>query len=159
MEKYKENLEEFIYNIKNKTISKNETIIGELNSQIISFLESKSININTKYIYINVRAYKHIMRDFKKKLGKAIPDEVANSMYKSLHSPYKIIFDSRKRHCNLIYIDNNSKILFKIVVKPNYKSKLGNINSVVTAGIIDKSSLKDKYYEDITEYGWELNPR
>jgi len=31
MEKYKESLEKFIYNIQNRTISENEVIVGELN--------------------------------------------------------------------------------------------------------------------------------
>ena len=159
MEKYKESLEQFIYNIQNRTISENEIIVGELNSQVISFLESKSITVTTKYIYLSVRAYKHILRDFKKKLGKAVPNEVVNDMYKTLYSPYKIFFDTQKTHCNLIYVDTNNKLLFKIVVQPNYTSKLGTINSIITAGIIDKSSLNDKYYEEITKYGWESNPR
>ena len=159
MEKYKESLEKFIYNIQNRTISENEVIVGELNSQVISFLESKSITVTTKYIYLSVRAYKHILRDFKKKLGKAVPNEVVNDMYKTLYSPYKIFFDTQKKHCNLIYVDTNNKLLFKIVIQPNYTSKLGTINSIITAGIIDKSSLNDKYYEEITEHGWESNPR
>ena len=66
MEKYKENLEEFIANIQNKTITKNEVIVGELSSKVVLFLESKSIEVSSKYIYLSVKAYKHILRDFKK---------------------------------------------------------------------------------------------
>jgi len=159
MEKYKENLEEFIANIQNQTITKNEIIVGELSSEVILFLKSKSIEVSSKYIYLSVRAYKHIIRDFKKKLGKAIPDEVIKEMYKSLHSPHKVIFDTQKKHCNLIYIDSSYELLFKIVVQPNYSSKLGSINTIVTAGIIYEETLKSKYYEVITEHGWESNPR
>ena len=159
MEKYKNNLEEFITNIQNKTISKNEVIIGELSNQVVLFLKSKSIVVSTQYIYLSVRAYKHILRDFKKKLGKSIPYEVMEGIYKNLHSPYKILFDTQKKHCNLIYVDSNSELLFKIVVQPNYSSKLGNINAIVTAGIIYEDTLKSRYYEEITEHGWESNPR
>ncbi len=159
MEKYKKNLEEFISNIQNQTITKNEIIVGELSSEVIFFLKSKSIEVSSKYIYLTVRAYKHILRDFKKKLGKAIPDERIKEIYKSLHSPHKIIFDNQKKHCNLIYIDSNYKLLFKIVVQPNYSSKFGSINTVITAGIIYEDTLKSKYYEVITEHGWESNPR
>ncbi len=159
MEKYKENLEEFIANIQNRTITKNEVIVGELSSKVVLFLESKSIEVSSKYIYLSVKAYKHILRDFKKKLGKAIPDEVIKEIYKSLDSPHKVIFDTQKKHCNLIYIDSNYELLFKIVVQPNYSSKLGSINTIVTAGIIYEDTLKSKYYEVITEHGWESNPR
>ena len=80
-------------------------------------------------------------------------------MYKSLHSPHKVIFDTQKKHCNLIYIDSSYELLFKIVVQPNYSSKLGSINTIVIAGIIYEETLKSKYYEVITEHGWESNPR
>ena len=119
MEKYKNNLEEFISNIQNNTISKNEVIVGKLSKQVLIFLESKSIIVSTEYIYLSVRSYKHILRDFKKKLGKAIPYEVMKGIYKSLDSPYKIFFDSEKNHCNLIYIDSENELLFKIVIQPN----------------------------------------
>ena len=159
MEKYKNNLEEFIANIQNQNITKNEVIVGELSREVVVFLKSKSIEVSSRYIYLNVRAYRHIIRDFKKKLGKAIPDEAIKEMYKSLNSPHKVIFDAQKKHCNLIYIDSNYELLFKIVVQPNYSSKLGSINAIVTAGIIYEDTLKSKYYEIITEHGWESNPR
>ena len=46
MEKYKNNLEELITNIQNNTISKNEVIVGELSSQVMLFLKSKSIVVS-----------------------------------------------------------------------------------------------------------------
>jgi len=149
MEKYKNNLEEFISNIQRNTIVKNEVIVGELSNQVVLFLKSKSIIISTPYIYLSVRAYKHIFRDFKKKLGKAVPYKVMNGIYKSLYSPHKIFFDTQKKHCNLIYIDSSNELLFKIVIQPNYSSKLGNINTIVTAGIVYEDTLKSKYYEEI----------
>jgi len=37
----------------------------------------------------------------------------------------------------------------KIVIQPNYSSKLGNINAIITAGIVYEDTLKSKYYEEI----------
>jgi len=57
-----------------------------------------------------------------------------------------LIFNS---NCNLIYVDSSNELLFKIVIQPNYSSKLGNINAIVTAGIVYEDTLKSKYYEEI----------
>ena len=159
MQGLKNNLEEFISNIESSTISKNEIVIGFLSHEIIKFLASVSISVNTKEIYLSVKAYKHIQRDFKKRLKKSVPKEVMLNLYRSFELPYKIFFDSEKKHCNLIYVDRENELLFKVVVQPNYSSKKGNINMVITAGIIDESALKSKFYKEITEHGWELNPR
>ena len=118
-----------------------------------------TIIVETKEIYLSVKAYKHIQRDFKKRLKKSVSKEVMLNLYRSFEMPYKIFFDSEKKHCNLIYVDRENELLFKVVVQPNYSSKKGNINMVITAGIIDESALKSKFYKEITEHGWELNPR
>ena len=159
MQDLKNNLEEFIADIENSTISKNEIIIGFLSHKVIEFLASVSIVVKTKEIYLSVKAYKHIQRDFKKRLKKSVSKEVMLNLYRSFEMPYKIFFDSEKKHCNLIYIDRDNKLLFKVVVQPNYVAKKGIINTVITAGIIDESALKSKFYKEITEHGWELNPR
>jgi len=155
----KNNLEEFIANIENSTISKNEIVIGFLTDEVIAFLASVSIGVQTKEIYLSVKAYKHIQRDFKKRLKKSVSKEVMLNLYRSFEMPYKIFFDSEKKHCNLIYVDRENELLFKVVVQPNYIAKKGVINTVITAGIIDESALKSKFYKEITEHGWELNPR
>jgi hypothetical protein len=155
----KNNLEKFIANIENCTISKNEIVIGFLSHDVIEFLTSASIVVETKEIYLSVKAYKHIQRDFKKRLKKSVSKELMLNLYRSFEMPYKIFFDSEKKHCNLIYVDRENELLFKIVVQPNYIAKKGIINTVITAGIIDESALKSKFYKEITEHGWESNPR
>ena len=159
MQDLKNNLEEFISNIENSSIYQNEIVIGFLSHEVIAFLASVSIVVETKEIYLSVKAYKHIQRDFKKKLKKSVSKEVMLNLYRSLETPYKIFFDSEKQHCNLIYIDRENESLFKVVVQPNYITKKGIINTVITAGIIDESALKSKFYKKITEHGWESNPR
>ena len=159
MQDLKSNLKEFISNIENNIISKNEIVIGFLSHEVIEFLASVSIIVETKEIYLSVKAYKHIQRDFKKRLKKSVSKEVMLNLYRSFELPYKIFFDSEKKHCNLIYVDRENELLFKVVVQPNYIAKKGIINMIITAGIIDESALKSKFYKEITEHGWELNPR
>ncbi len=159
MQDLKNNLEEFISSIESSTISKNEIVIGFLSHEVIEFLASISILVETKEIYLSVKAYKHIQRDFKKRLKKSVSKEVMLNLYRSLEMPYKIFFDNEKKHCNLIYVDRENESLFKVVVQPNYITKKGIINTVITAGIIDESNLKSKFYKEITEHGWESNPR
>jgi len=154
----KNKLEVFIYDIENNNISQNEIVIGFLNDEVIKYLTSVSIVVESKEIYLSVKAYKHIQRDFKKRLKKSIPKELMLNLHKSFETPYKIFFDSEKKHCNLIYVDKENELLFKVVVHPNYHTKIGVINTVLTAGIIDESVLKSKFYKEITEHGWELNP-
>jgi len=151
----KNNLEEFISNIENSSIYQNEIVIGFLSHEVIAFLASVSIVVESKEIYLSVKAYKHIQRDFKKRLKKSVSKEVMLNLYRSFEMPYKIFFDSEKKHCNLIYVDRENELLFKVVVQPNYIVKKGIINTVITA----ESALKSKFYKEITEHGWELNPR
>jgi len=155
----KNKLEVFICDIENNNISKNEIVIGFLSDEVIKFLASVSIVVENKEIYLSVKGYKHIQRDFKKRLKKSIPKELMLNLHKSFQTPYKIFFDSEKKHCNLIYVDKENELLFKVVVHPNYDTKIGVINMILTAGIIDESALKSKFYKKITEHGWELNPR
>ena len=158
MQDLKNKLEVFIYDIENNNISQNEIVIGFLNDEVIKYLTSVSIVVESKEIYLSVKAYKHIQRDFKKRLKKSIPKELMLNLHQSFETPYKIFFDSEKKHCNLIYVDKENELLFKVVVHPNYHTKIGVINTVLTAGIIDESVLKSKFYKEITEHGWELNP-
>ncbi len=159
MQDLKEKLELFIANIEDNNISKNEIVIGFLSDEVIKFLSSVSIVVETKEIYLSVKAYKHIQRDFKKRLKKSIPQGLMLNLHKSFHTPYKVFYDSEKKHCNLIYVDKENELLFKVVVHPNYQTKVGVVNTILTAGIIDESALKSKFYKKITEHGWELNPR
>ena len=159
MHDLKNRLEIFIHNIEHSNISQNEIIVGVLSDEVIKFLASVSIVVETKEIYLSVKAYKHIQRDFKKRLKKSISKELMLNLHKSFDTPYKIFFDSEKKHCNLIYIDKENELLFKVVVHPNYQTKTGIINMILTAGIIDESVFKSKFYIEVAEHGWELNPR
>jgi len=147
MNKYQNNLKKFISNIRNKTIYENETVVGEIDSNIIEFLEKRGIVLETTQIYLSVKAYNHMLRDFKIKKGKAISEEIVIEIDKTLNNPYKIFFDTEKERLNLIYIDKKNSTIFKIIVNPNYKTKKGYINSIITAGIIEERNLKSKFYE------------
>ena len=159
MQDLKNNLEKFISNIENSSISQNEIIIGFLSDEVVDFLASVFILVESKEIYLSVKAYKHIQRDFKKRLKKSVSKEVMLNLYRNFEMPYKIFFDREKKHCNLIYVDRENELLFKVVVQPNYVSKMGVTNMVITAGIINESVLNSRFYKEITEHGWELNPR
>jgi hypothetical protein len=149
----KSNLEVFIHNIENSTISQNEIVVGFLSNEVIDFLDSISMEVENKEIYLSVKAYKHIQRDFKKRLKKSVSKEMMLDLYKSFESPYKIFFDNQKKHCNLIYFDRDNELLFKIVVQPNYGAKVGVINMILTAGIVDESVFKSKFYKEIQNRG------
>ena len=116
MQDLKNNLEKFISNIENSSISQNEIIIGFLSDEVVDFLASVFIRVESKEIYLSVKAYKHIQRDFKKRLKKSVSKEVILNLYRNFEMPYKIFFDSEKKHCNVIYVDRENKLLFKVVV-------------------------------------------
>ena len=149
MQKYKSDLANFINDIETNNITVNEIIVGKIDEKVIEFLKTKNIFLETSDIYFSVKAFHHIQRDFKKKLGKTISKDMVNEIYKSLNNPYKILFDNQKEKLNLIYIDKDKNILFKIVIQPNYKSKLGLINYILTAGIIQEADIKLNYYDYI----------
>jgi hypothetical protein len=68
----------------------------------------------------------------------------------TLNSPYKVFLDIKNRdRLILIYVDNQHESLFKIVIQPNYKTKKGLINYILTSGVIKKIDLNNKYYEEI----------
>ena len=146
MEKYKQELQIFVSNIKNKTISKNEVAIGKIDNDVKDFLHNKSIVVETDEIFISVKHYNHALRDFKKSIGKAVPETVMNEVYNSINNPKNIYFNTDTNKLNLLYIDNAKDIVFKVVVKPNYKTKKGYKNYILSAGIIQLSDLKKKNY-------------
>ena len=67
-----------------------------MTDEVIAFLASVSIGVESKEIYLSVKAYKHIQRDFKKRLKKSVSKEVMLNLYRSFEMPYKIFFDSEK---------------------------------------------------------------
>jgi len=67
-------------------------------------------------------------------------------VYKSINYPKSVYFNSDKNRLNLLYIDETGDIVFKIIVKPNYKKKKELVNYILSAGIIQVSDLKKKNY-------------
>jgi len=48
-----------------------------------------------------------------------------------------------------VAVDNQQSFLFKIVIQPNYKTKKGLINNILTSGIIKRIDLNSEYYEEV----------
>ena len=150
MKKYRENLKNFIENIKNREIIENEVAIGELSQPIIEKLLEYNIIVETTKIYLSVKAYNHQLRAFKQKKGKSIPVDLVKEFYHTLNSPYKVFLDVQNiDRVILIYVDREQNFLFKIVIQPNYKTKKGLLNYILTSGVIKTTDLNSRYYEEI----------
>jgi len=120
-----------------------------LDDDVLEFLKQKGISVDDKQVYLSVGRYKHLLRDVKKQAGKAIPNEIGKELYKSINNPYNIYFDNKKEKLNLIYIDKKQGSFFKIIIQPNYKTKKGYKNYILTAGIIKEKDLNDKFLEKL----------
>jgi len=48
-----------------------------------------------------------------------------------------------------MYTFAQQEFLFKIVIQPNYKTKKGLINNILTSGIIKRIDLNSEYYEEV----------
>ena len=130
-------LSDFIADIQNNTITQNEITICTIDDDLIIALNNIGIQLYSKDIVLTVRRYKHIMRDIKKKRGSAISNEIIFNLHTYLKSPLYVYFDTNQKHNNLMYINEYNKQLFKIVVNLN--------TNIITAGIIHRSNLKDKF--------------
>jgi len=150
MKKYHENLQIFIERIKKREIIENEVVIGELSISVIQKLQEYNVIVETKEIYLSVKAYNHQLRTFKQKKGKSIPVDLVEEFYVTLNNPHKVFLDIKNRdRVILIYVDNQQEFLFKIVIQPNYKTKKGLINNILTSGIIKRIDLNSEYYEEV----------
>jgi len=150
MKKYHENLKNFIERIKNRQIIENEVAIGELSKPIIKKLLEYDVTVDTTKIYLSVKAYNHQLREFKQKKGKSIPIDLVEKFYLTLNRPYRVFLDIKnKDRVILIYVDREQDFLFKIVIQPNYKTKKGLLNYILTSGIIKAIDLNSKYYKEI----------
>ena len=56
---------------KKREIIDNEVVIGELSISVIQKLQEYNVIVETKEIYLSVKAYNHQLRTFKQKKGKA----------------------------------------------------------------------------------------
>ena len=150
MKKYRENLKIFIERIKNKEIRENEVAIGKLSQPIIDKLQQYNIMVETTEIYLSVNAYNHQLRTFKQKKGKTVPINLVEEFYMTLNKPHKVFLDVKNvDRIVLLYIDKQEELLFKIVIQPNYKTKKGLVNYILTSGIIKEIDLNNKYYEKV----------
>jgi hypothetical protein len=150
MKKYHENLKIFIGHIKKREIIENEVVIGELSLSVIQKLQEYNVIVETKEIYLSVKAYNHQLRTFKQKKNKSVPVNLVEEFYITLNNPHKVFLDIKNRdRIILIYVDNQQEFLFKIVIQPNYKTKKGLINNILTSGIIKRIDLNSEYYEEV----------
>ena len=150
MKKYHENLKIFIERIKKKEIIENEVIIGKLSQPIVKKLQQYNVIVETTDIYLSVNAYNHQLRTFKEKKGKTVPINLVEEFYMTLNKPHKVFLDVKNiNRIVLLYIDKREEFLFKIVIQPNYKTKKGLVNYILTSGIIKKIDLNNKYYEEV----------
>ncbi len=150
MKKYRENLKIFIERINNKKIIENEVAIGKLSQPIIDKLQQYNIMVETTEIYLSVNAYNHQLRTFKQKKGKTVPINLVEEFYITLNKPHKVFLDVKNvDRIVLLYIDKQEELLFKIVIQPNYKTKKGLVNYILTSGIIKEIDLNNKYYEEV----------
>ena len=141
IEYYKKDLVKFIDEIKIKNIKRNEVVIGEFERKVIEFLQNKGIE-NNQEIFLSVRRYFHILRDFKKAKNKAIPENIIKNFPIYLANPLRIYFDNHKKHKNLIFVFEYKKKLYKIVVNPS--------GEIITAGNVNTGNLeKDSLFEEI----------
>ncbi len=142
MKNYKKNLEIFISNIESNTIKKNYIIVGYMDDDIIKFLyDKKGICLSNFEIRLSVKAYKHSIRDFKKKINKNVDKNIILNIYKYLKKPNYIFYDNLEKHKNLMYICEFEGQLFKIIINTK--------NNILTLGKINKEDLKDKFLEKI----------
>jgi len=136
-----ENLNDFIKNIENNTIKKNDVIVGYMDDTVIQFLKNKNIYLSDNDIKLSVKAYKHSTRDFKKNIDKSVDKNIIANIYQHIKEPKNIFYDNLEKHKNLLYISEYDNQLFKIIV--NIK------NNIITLGKINEKDLNDKFLEKI----------
>jgi hypothetical protein len=136
-----QSLSDFIADIENNSITQNEIIICEIDSDIVEFLSAKGISLTSYKIILTVRRYTHILRDLKKQRGGAISKEIILNFSSYLQRPYQVYFDTHPKHKNIMYINRVDNQLFKIIINLQ--------TNIVTVGVIQESNLKDKFLEVI----------
>jgi len=141
MKNHSKDLEKFISDIENKNIKQNEIVVSNVKENIVEFVKNKGLDFKTTDIKLNVRRYKHLLRDYKKNKNKTIEIDDVLNINKHLTNPYAVYFDNLDKHRNLLYIFKKEENLFKIVVALN--------GEIITAGRINENDLKNKYYEKI----------
>lgn len=90
MEIFSKDLNDFIKNIENNTIKKNDVIVGYMDDTVIQFLKNKNIYLSNNDIKLSVKAYKHSTRDFKKNINKSVDRDIIANIYQHIKEPKNI---------------------------------------------------------------------
>ena len=142
--------------IKNQQkLTKNKIKVGELNNEIIKFLEEKGIPVHTKEIYLNHKGLSHLARNTKKQRGAGLSEEDILMIPEIIKFPSAIFIEDVKDKLNLLYCDNKTKKCIKIVVDTKFVYKGEKLTLIKTAGYINSSDMNNPNFKLI--FGdWEF---
>ncbi len=142
--------------IKNKQkLTKNKIKVGELNNEIIKFLEEKGIPIHTKEIYLTHKGLSHLARESKKKRGAGLSESDILRIPYIMRRPSAIFLELSNKKMNLLYCDNQSQKCIKIVIDTKHIEKKTKLTIIKTAGYINSSDMNNPNFKLI--FGdWEF---
>ncbi len=146
---YAANLKKFIQDIQQNTIIRNEVAIGTLSDPIRNKLLDYGVKIESREIFLSVKAYNHMLRDIKVKRGKSVSHEMIENFSSTLENPEAVYIDAAKHRINLVYLGHQWDILYKIVVKPNYRRGKRVCNAIITSGLIKEGDMKHTMFKKI----------
>lgn len=139
----KKQIEEIIVQVKETFPTGRAVKIGNLEKPVLRFIEKRGITPVSDEIFVTDHRIKHAIRENKTNKGKAVnPEHLADAL--SDLGRMEVYWDGKLK--GLWYIDTMDGITNKYVFRVNEKIKANGqkitVNSFVTAGIIDKSTLK-----------------
>ncbi len=142
--------------IKNKQkLTKNKIKVGELNNEIIKFLEEKGIPVHTKEIYLTNKGLSHLARESKKRRGAGLSEDDILRIPYIMRRPSAIFLELSNKKMNLLYCDNQSQKCIKIVIDTKHIEKKIKLTIIKTAGYINSSDMKNPNFKLI--FGdWEF---
>ncbi len=119
--------------------------VGHMESEVMKALKKQGIKPGEDAIVLTPERAVHALRKVKAARGAALtPAEFADICDHLRNAD--VYFDPS--HDNLLYVVEKGGRVLKFVVQPNYKLKrVGFVNAVVTAGVIETANLKE--YEKI----------
>lgn len=117
-------------------------IIGNLSEDVRQFLLKKGIELQTDEVYMTDKQIQHALRTVKQNAGKSVTAEQLVA-FPSLMGKCEVYWDKQKR--NIQFITRQGNEVQKIVVEPNYRTKIWGVkktvNAFITAGIIEERNL------------------
>ena len=139
----KKQIEAIIVQVKETFPTGQVVKIGNLDRSVLRFIEKRGITPVSDEIFVTDHRIKHAIRENKTNKGKAVnPEHLADAL--SDLGRMEVYWDEKLK--SLWYIDTVDGITNKYVFRINEKIKATGqkitVNSFVTAGIIDKSTLK-----------------